>query len=297
MTGRLANRVAVVTGAGRGLGREYAHQLAAHGARVVVNDIGAGMDGREPDAGCAEEVVREIRAAGGTATACLADIGTWQGAEQLISDTRETFGDLHVLINNAGFFRGGPLVDADEDDWDAMINVHLKGTVATSHFAARHWQQQSGAGQEVRASIINTSSVSGLRGIRGQSCYGAVKAGVVTMSLVSAAELAELGVRVNVICPGARTRLTARATFSSQAMGSPEDARRYDPANVAPLIVHLATADCTVTGEVFSVGGGRISAMQGWRPAAKARQETWTPDLVAEALTAFPSGLNTLFAD
>lgn len=297
MTGRLDGRVALVTGAGRGLGREYALQLAAAGASVLVNDVGASTDGRGGDSGCADAVVAEIRTAGGTAVASTVDIGSWDGGRAVVEQAVAELGDLHVLVNNAGFFRGGPLLEANGADWEAMIGVHLVGTVAACQAAARHWKAKDDRGEAPTASIINTASVSGLRGIRGQTCYGAVKAGVVTMSLVTAAELAPIGVRVNVLCPGARTRLSERGAFSAAAMATENDARRYDPSNVAPLVVYLAAADCPVTGQVFSVGGGRISSMQGWRPAAKARQDTWTVDAVEEALAAFPADLNPLFAD
>ena len=201
-------RVCVVTGAGRGLGREYALSLAAHGAKVVVNDLGGSRDGAGADAGPAQEVVDEITAAGGEAVANTDDVSSWDGAAGLIQQAIDTFGALDVLVNNAGILRDRMLFSMTEEEWDAVIRVHLKGTFAPSHHAAVYWRERSKAGETNDARLINTTSVSGLYANVGQTNYGAAKAGIAAFTQIAAQELVRYGVTVNAIGPGALTRLT-----------------------------------------------------------------------------------------
>ena len=206
--GALDGRVAIITGAGRGIGREHALLFAAEGAKVVVNDLGGGLDGSPDQATPAEEVVAEITAMGGIAVANHDNVATWDGGERLIQSALDAFGDLHVLVNNAGILRDRVLVNLSEEDWDAVINVHLKGHFVPTRHAATYWREQAKAGKVVKASVINTSSTSGLLGNVGQSNYGAAKSGIASFSLIIAEELGRYGVRVNAIAPAARTRMT-----------------------------------------------------------------------------------------
>jgi len=208
MTGICDGRVVIVTGAGRGIGRGHALEFARQGAKVVVNDLGGTMDGTGSDAGPAQQVVDEIRAAGGEAVASGDNVADWKGAERLVRTAIETYGRLDVLVNNAGILRDRMLVNMTEDEWDAVINVHLKGTFGPAHFAAEHWRERSKAGEEVDGRLINTSSTSGIFGNVGQTNYGAAKAGIASFTIIAAQELARYGVTVNAIAPGARTRLT-----------------------------------------------------------------------------------------
>ena len=201
-------RVCIVTGAGRGLGREYALSLARHGAKVVVNDLGGSRDGTGTDAGPAQEVVDEITAAGGEAVANTDDVSSWDGAAGLVQQAIDTFGGLDVLVNNAGILRDRMLFSMTEEEWDAVIRVHLKGTFAPSHHAAAYWRERSKAGEPVDARLVNTTSVSGLYANVGQTNYGAAKAGIAAFTQIAAQELARYGVTVNAIAPGALTRLT-----------------------------------------------------------------------------------------
>jgi NAD(P)-dependent dehydrogenase (short-subunit alcohol dehydrogenase family) len=265
--GVLDGRVAVVTGAGRGLGREHALLLAAEGAHVVVNDLGGAPAGGGGDATPAELVVEEIRAAGGSAAANADDVADWDGACRLVESTVQQFGSLDVLVNNAGILRDGFLVGMDEGDWDAVVKVHLKGHFAPLHFAARHWRDQAKAGSPVNASVINTSSAAGLFGNPGQLNYGAAKAGIATMTLIAAAELGRYGVRVNAIAPVARTRLTEAVPGIGDLLRRPVEPGVFDvfdPANVAPLVVYLASPRCELTGQVYAVHGGKIGRFGSW---------------------------------
>jgi NAD(P)-dependent dehydrogenase (short-subunit alcohol dehydrogenase family) len=265
--GALDGRVAIITGAGRGIGREHALLFAAEGAKVVVNDLGGGLDGSTQEATPAEEVVAEITAAGGRAIANHDNVATWDGGERLIHAAIEAFGDLHVLVNNAGILRDRVLVNLSEEDWDAVINVHLKGHFVPTRHAATYWREQAKAGKVVKASVINTSSTSGLLGNVGQSNYGAAKSGIASFSLIIAEELGRYGVRVNAIAPAARTRMTESTPGLSDYVVKPADASIFDvwdPANISPLVATLAMEDCAATGQVFFVQGGTVRKFQNW---------------------------------
>jgi NAD(P)-dependent dehydrogenase (short-subunit alcohol dehydrogenase family) len=255
-------RVAIVTGAGRGIGREHALLLSAQGAKVVVNDLGGSMDGSGSDTGPAQQVVDEIVAAGGEAVANTDDISDWSGAEKLVATAVDAFGRLDVLVNNAGILRDRMLVNMTEGEWDAVIKVHLKGTFAPTHFAANHWRERSKAGDEVDARIINTSSPSGIYGNVGQTNYGAAKAGIASFTIIAAKELARYGVTVNAIAPAALTRMTA-----DLGMGQADDATKetLSPRHIAPVVCWLASPEsASVTGRVFDVSGRMLSVSEGW---------------------------------
>ncbi|AZS87865.1 SDR family oxidoreductase [Streptomyces griseoviridis] len=266
MSGICQGRVVAVTGAGRGLGRAHALAFAAEGAHLVVNDLGVGLDGTPDPASPAEQVVAEIRAAGGEAVAHGADIATTEGAASLITTALDTYGRLDTLVNNAGFLRDRMLVNLDEDDWNAVLRVHLTGHFLTLRHAAAHWRAQSAAGRTPDARVINTSSGAGLLGSVGQGNYSAAKAGIIALTLVAAAELARYGVQVNAVAPAARTRMTEHVF--AHTMAAPDTG--FDamaPGNVSPLVVWLGSADSTgVTGRVFETEAGRITVMDGWRP-------------------------------
>jgi NAD(P)-dependent dehydrogenase (short-subunit alcohol dehydrogenase family) len=250
---RLAGRVAIVTGAGRGLGRAHALCLAAEGAAVVVNDVGAELDGTGRSLTPAEEVVADIRASGGRAAASSHDVADWADARRLVEFAVSTFGDLHVLVNNAGILRDRTLPNLSEDDWDAVIRVHLKGHAAPSRHAMAYWRDHAKGGQPVQASVIHTSSIAGYLGSFGQANYSAAKLAVVALSRVIQLEGARYGVRSNVISPSARTRLTGGAPAPSTSAFDPRD-----PANVSPLVAWLAAAECPANGQYFQVYGSRL---------------------------------------
>ncbi|MGW7363571.1 SDR family oxidoreductase [Streptomyces sp. NPDC054841] len=280
-------RVVIVTGAGRGLGRAHALAFAAEGARVVVNDLGVGLDGAPGPDSPAAQVVEEIRALGGEAVAHGGDIATAEGAASLVATAVESFGRLDTLVNNAGFLRDRMLVNLDEDDWDAVMRVHLKGHFLLLKHAAAYWRAESKAGREVAARVVNTSSGAGLLGSVGQGNYSAAKAGIVGLTLVAAAEMARYGVQVNAIAPAARTRMTER-TFAD-AMAAPGESGAFDamaPGNVSPLVVWLgSTASAGVTGRVFEAEAGRITVMEGWRPGPTAdKGARWTPGEAGETV-------------
>jgi NAD(P)-dependent dehydrogenase (short-subunit alcohol dehydrogenase family) len=265
--GALDGRIAIITGAGRGIGREHALLFAAEGAKVVVNDFGGALDGSSTTASPAEEVVAEIVAMGGEAAANHDNVADWEGGARLVHFAVETFGDLHVLVNNAGILRDRVLVNLSEDDWDAVINVHLKGHFVPSHHAATYWREQAKAGQTVKASIICTSSTSGLLGNIGQSNYGAAKAGIAAFAVILSEELGRYGVRVNAIAPAARTRMTESTPGLMDYVVKPSDAAVFDvwdPANISPLVATLAMEDNTATGQVFFVQGGTVRKFQNW---------------------------------
>lgn len=268
-------RVVIVTGAGRGLGRAHALAFAAEGARVVVNDLGVGLDGRPGPDSPAALVVEEIRAAGGEAVAHGGDIATTEGAASLVRTAVDTFGRLDTLVNNAGFLRDRMLVNLDEDDFDAVLRVHVKGHFLPLRHAAAHWRAQAKEGRPVTARVVNTTSGAGLLGSVGQGNYAAAKAGIVGLTLVAAAEMARYGVQVNAIAPAARTRMTER-TFADLA-ALPED--------VSPLVVWLGSAaSAGVTGRVFEAEGGRLTVMEGWRPGPTAdKGARWSPAEAGEA--------------
>jgi NAD(P)-dependent dehydrogenase (short-subunit alcohol dehydrogenase family) len=264
--GICAGRVAVVTGAGRGIGRGHALELARQGAHVVVNDLGASVGGEGADTGPAQAVVDEIEALGGVAVANTDDVADWEGAKHLVDQAVEVFGRLDVLVNNAGILRDRMLFNMSEQEWDAVIRVHLKGTFAPMRWAAAHWRAQAKAEQPVDARIINTSSTSGLFANPGQANYGAAKSGIASMTQIAAKELGRHGVTANAIAPGARTRMTENLGGGAGRAAPPEgewDARAPD--NVAPLVTWLASPESAgITGQVFLVGGGRIAVATPW---------------------------------
>ncbi|WP_405853065.1 SDR family oxidoreductase [Streptomyces sp. NBC_00090] len=250
-------RVVIVTGGGRGLGRAHALAFAAEGARVVVNDLGVGLDGRPGPDSPAARVVEEITAAGGEALAHGGDIATTEGAASLVAAALDTYGRLDTLVSNAGFLRDRMLVNLDEEDWDAVMRVHVKGHFLPLRHAAAHWRAEAKAGRPPEARVVHTTSGAGLLGSVGQGNYAAAKAGIVGLTLVAAAELARYGVQVNAIAPAARTRMTEQVFDGLDAL--PED--------VSPLVVWLGSADSAgVTGRVFEAEGGRLTVMEGWRP-------------------------------
>ncbi len=266
--GALDGRVAIITGAGRGIGREHALLFAAEGARVVVNDLGGAVDGSGDDRTPAEQVAAEITAAGGEAIVSSDDITTWEGGRQVVATAVEAYGDLHVLVNNAGILRDRVLVNMTEEEWDAVIRVHLKGHFVPTRHAATYWRERSKAGDEVHASVINTSSTSGLLGNPGQANYGAAKAGIAAFTVIAAQELSRYGVRVNAIAPAARTRMTESTPGLSDIVRAPADDAQFDvwdPANVSPLVAYLATRTCPATGRVFFVQGGTIRNFENWK--------------------------------
>ena len=267
MSGICSGRVVIVTGAGRGLGRAHALEFARQGAKVVVNDLGAELDGTGRSSGPAAEVVEEIRALGGEAIVNGDDVADWEGAARLVQTAIETFGRLDVMVNNAGFLRDRMFVNASEDEWDAVMRVHLKGHFGPSRHACVHWRERAKAGETNDARIINTSSTSGLFANPGQSNYGAAKSGIASMSIIAAKELGKHGVTVNAIAPGARTRMTENLMG---ARGRPQPAEgEWDPRsadNIAPLVTWLASPESAgITGQVFLVSGGRINIAEGWR--------------------------------
>jgi len=278
--GALDGRVAIVTGAGRGIGREHALLFAAEGAKVVVNDYGGGVHGSGEDGSMADQVVDEIEALGGKAVANTDDVADWEGGRRLVECALETFGDLHVLVNNAGILRDRMIVNMTEDDWDSVIRVHLKGHFVPTRHAATYWRERMKAGEQVRASIVNTSSTSGLLGNPGQANYGAAKAGIAAFSVIAAHELGRYGVRVNVIAPAARTRMTELTPGLSDIVKAPADPSQFDvwdPANVSPLVAYLATERCPLTGRVFFVQGGTVRNFQNWTMTeAIDRPSRWT---------------------
>lgn len=262
MPGLCEGRVCIITGAGRGIGREHALMLAQQGAKVVVNDLGGEMDGSGNSTGPAGEVVDEIRAMGGEAVANADDISDFAGAKALIDQAVETFGRVDVLVNNAGILRDRMLVNMDEAEWDAVIKVHLKGTFAPSHHAAAWWRDRSKAGEEVQARIINTSSPSGIYGNVGQTNYGAAKAGIAAFTIIASMELARYGVTVNAIAPAALTRMTENLGMGQ----APDDIKeRMQPRWISPIVTWLASVESSgVTGRVFDVTGMRLSVAEGW---------------------------------
>jgi NAD(P)-dependent dehydrogenase (short-subunit alcohol dehydrogenase family) len=255
-------RVVIVTGAGRGIGREYALMLAAHGAKVVVNDLGGARDGTGASAGPAEEVVDEIRKAKGEAVANASDVSDFAGAKEMIEQSISAFGRLDVLVNNAGILRDRMLVNMTEGEWDAVIKVHLKGTFAPAHHASAYWRDRAKKGETVGARLINTTSVSGIYGNAGQTNYGAAKAGIAAFTIIAARELARYGVTVNAIAPGALTRLTEDLGMGK---GSEEQKARLHPRWIAPIVTWLASTESRhVTGRVFEASGETLAVAEGW---------------------------------
>ncbi len=292
--GHLDGRVIVVTGAGRGVGREHALLMASEGASVVVNDLGGEQDGSGASTGPAQDVVNEITAAGGKAVANGDSVADWDGAKRIIGTAVETFGDLHGLVNNAGNLRDKMLVNMSEEDFDAVINVHLKGTWLTMRHAAAYWRQRSKDGHEVRASIVNTSSTSGLHSNVGQINYGAAKSGIATMSIIAAQELGRYGVRVNAMAPAARTRMTLSTPGLGERIAAPDgedEFDQWDPANISPLIAWLCTEDCKATAQVYWVLGNKVARYQEWTKADIATTNgKWQIDDLEEVAGSWETG-------
>jgi NAD(P)-dependent dehydrogenase (short-subunit alcohol dehydrogenase family) len=280
--------VAIITGAGRGLGREHALFMASEGARVVVNDRGVAMDGRGQDSTLAAEVVAEITALGGEAVANDDDVASWEGGRRLVDMALDRFGDLNVLVNNAGILRDRALVNMTEDEWDDVIAVHLKGHFVPTRHAAAYWRAQAKTGAVVAASVVNTSSTSGLVGNPFQTNYGAAKAGVAAFTIIAAQELGRYGVRVNCVVPAARTRLTSATEGLRDIVKEPSDGAKFDlwnPANVSPVVGWLATERCPATGKVFFVQGGEVRLMTPWAMGEGVEgPQRWTIDALADEL-------------
>jgi NAD(P)-dependent dehydrogenase (short-subunit alcohol dehydrogenase family) len=262
--GALDGRVAVITGAGRGLGREHALLFAQEGAAVVVNDLGGAADGSGSDQSAAEQVVAEIKAAGGTAVANADDVTDADGAQRMIDQAVEEFGALHVLVNNAGILRDRTIVNMTDAEWDDVIKVHLRGHFMPTRAAARYWREQSKAGVNLSPSLINTTSTSGLYNNPGQGNYGAAKTGIATLTIIAQQELERYGVKANAIAPAARTRLTLSVPGATEeGMTAPEgEFDAMHPGNVSPFVAYLATADCPIKGRVFFVMGGSVHLFQ-----------------------------------
>jgi NAD(P)-dependent dehydrogenase (short-subunit alcohol dehydrogenase family) len=288
---RLDGKVAIVTGAGRGIGREHALALAEAGATVVVNDLGATLAGEGADATPAQQVVAEIEAAGGAAVANGDDVADFAGAERMVRQALDTFGRLDILVNNAGITRDRMLVNMSEEEWDSVLAVHLKGHFAPTRHAAAYWRERSKAGEEVRGRVINTSSPSGVFGNVGQTNYGAAKAGIAGFTIIAAQELARYGVTVNCLAPNARTRMT-EASFGE--IPKPEDGfDAMDPANIAPIVVALCADDAQdITGQCFFVYGGAVNILRPWDAGELfARDDRWDADeLLAQLRERFPGG-------
>ena len=287
----LEGKVAIVTGAGRGIGREHALALARAGARVVVNDLGGSLAGEGSDSTPAQEVVNEIVAAGGEAVASYDDVASFAAAEHMVRRAIDRFGRLDILVNNAGILRDRMLVNMTEGEWDAVIAVHLKGHFAPMRHAAAYWRERSKAGEEVRARVINTASPSGVFGNVGQANYGAAKAGIAALTLIAAQELARYGVTVNCLAPNARTRMTEE-TFGELAKPR-VGFDPLDPANMSPIVVALCGDEAqNLTGQCFFVYGGTVNVLRPWDVGELiASDERWDADeFLAELKARFPEG-------
>ena len=278
--GIVDGKVVIITGAGRGIGRGHAIEFARQGAKVVVNDLGAAVEGSGSDETPAQEVVSEIKAMGGEAVANADNVATWEGAQRLINTAVETFGTLDVLVNNAGILRDRMLVNMTEEEWDAVINVHLKGTFGPSRWAATYWREKVKAGETVDARIINTSSTSGIFGNPGQTNYGAAKAGIAAFTIIAARELGRYGITVNAIAPAALTRMTENLGMGARAKDIPADQfNRMSADNIAPVVVWLASDQSKeITGRTFLVSGGRVAVAEGWNPGpSQDKGDRWDP--------------------
>jgi NAD(P)-dependent dehydrogenase (short-subunit alcohol dehydrogenase family) len=281
----LQGRVAIITGGGRGIGREHALLFASLGAKVVVNDLGGAIDGSGSDISAAQAVADEIAAAGGEAVASTDSVASFKGAKAIVDQAVSAFGDLHVVVNNAGILRDRMLVSMSEQEFDDVIAVHLKGTFSVTRHAAEYWREQAKTGTTSDRAIVNTSSGAGLHGNVGQTNYSAAKAGIAAMTVVNAMELNRYGVRANCIAPVARTRLT----LQTPGMGDSMQQHVFDPENVSPLVAVLATETCPFNGQVFSVYGGSVGIYGGWSIAESVEtDDRWTAETLAVAMDKLP---------
>jgi len=286
--GTLDGRVAIITGAGRGLGREHALLFAAEGAKIVVNDLGGANDGSGSDMTPAQQTVADIKGMGGEAIVNTDTVADWDGAKRMIDSAIEAFGDLDILVNNAGILRDRVLVNMSESEWDSVIQVHLKGHFAPTHHAAAYWREQAKAGITKPRNLVHTSSTSGLFSNPGQANYGAAKSGIATFSQICAKELSRYNVKSNAIAPAARTRLTM-ATPGLEDVMAAKDGKfdEWDPANVSPLVAYLASDLCEFSGETFYVQGGQVTRVATWAMAEEIKQDDrWTVSALAKAITA-----------
>ncbi|MDP4713488.1 MAG: SDR family oxidoreductase, partial [Ilumatobacteraceae bacterium] len=284
----LDGRVAIITGAGRGLGREHALLFAAEGAKIVVNDLGGANDGSGSDMTPAQQTVADIKAMGGEAIVNTDNVADWEGSKRMIDSAIEAFGDLDILVNNAGILRDRVLVNMSEAEWDAVIQVHLKGHFAPTHHAAAYWREQAKAGITKPRNLVHTSSTSGLFSNPGQANYGAAKSGIATFSQICAKELSRYNVKSNAIAPAARTRLTM-ATPGLEDVMAAKDGKfdEWDPANVSPLVAYLASDLCEFSGETFYVQGGQVTRVATWAMAEEIKQDDrWTVSALATAISA-----------
>jgi NAD(P)-dependent dehydrogenase (short-subunit alcohol dehydrogenase family) len=289
--GLLDGKVAIVTGAGRGIGREHALALAREGARIVVNDLGASLDGLETDASPAHDVVAEIGRLGSDAIANGENVADFEGARRLVEAAVERFGQLDILVNNAGILRDRMLVNMEEEEWDAVISVHLKGHFAPTRHAAAHWRDRAKAGEDVRARVINTTSPTGVFGNAGQANYGAAKAGIANFTIIAALELGRYGVTVNCIAPNARTRMT------ESAFELPDNDGEFDPlapVNNTPIVVALCSDNAqAITGQVFHIFGGSVNMLVPWSAGELfSNPDGWAAgDLLSELVERLPDGV------
>ncbi len=283
--GALDGRVAIITGAGRGLGREHALLFAAEGAKVVVNDLGGDAGGGGDDLTPAQQVVEEIKAMGGEAIVNGSSASDWDAAKAMVDQAVETFGRLDILVNNAGILRDRVMVNMTEHEWDVVVDVHLKGHAAPLHWAGAYWRERAKNGEDVNASVINTSSTSGLFSNAGQGNYGAAKSGIATLTEIAAKELVRYGVRVNAICPAARTRLTESL---GGGMAAGEGFDKYHPGNVSPFVAYLASPGCRITGKIFYVAGGTVALFEPWSIADRIGKDSrWSVAELAEEADKF----------
>ena len=286
--GTLDGRVAIITGAGRGLGREHALLFAAEGAKIVVNDLGGANDGSGSDMTPAQQTVADIKGMGGEAIVNTDNVADWDGAKRMIDSAIEAFGDLDILVNNAGILRDRVLVNMSESEWDSVIQLHLKGHFAPTHHAAAYWREQAKAGITKPRNLVHTSSTSGLFSNPGQANYGAAKSGIATFSQICAKELSRYNVKSNAIAPAARTRLTMATPGLEDVLAS-KDVKfdEWDPANVSPLVAYLASDLCEFSGETFYVQGGQVTRVATWAMAEEIKQDDrWTVSALAKAITA-----------
>jgi NAD(P)-dependent dehydrogenase (short-subunit alcohol dehydrogenase family) len=291
--GLLDGKVAIVTGAGRGIGRDHALALAKEGAKVVVNDLGGSTAGEGEDTTPAQSVVDEITGAGGEATANYANVSDFAQAGEMVRQAIDTFGRLDILINNAGILRDRMLVSMSEAEWDAVIAVHLKGHFAPTQHAASYWRERSKAGEQINGRVINTSSPSGVFGNVGQTNYGAAKAGIATFTIIAAQELGRYGVTVNCLAPNARTRMTEDIFAGMEAKEGEYDP--LDPANISPVVVALCTDEAqAITGQCFFIYGNSVNVLQPWSPGTLIQKgnDFWEPkELLGKLTETFPNGI------